>query len=154
MKSLGAIGMMVLALSLCNLMGRRHANNSNSNASGTETTSAKNSNTPTLEQAPPPPGKKPTPPPISAGVLNGKAIKLVQPTYPPIAKAAHVSGRVTVEVFIDENGDVFFAEAVSGDPLLQAAAIVAARQSKFTPTILAGKPVKVSGVVVYNFVEQ
>ena len=154
MKSLGAIGMMVLALSLCNLMGRRHANNSNSNASGTENTSAKNSNTPTLEQAPPPPGKKPTPPPISAGVLNGKAIKLVQPTYPPIAKAAHVSGQVTIQVMVDENGDVFAATAISGHPLLLAAAITAARASKFSPTKLAGKPVKVTGLVVYNFVEQ
>jgi|SRR5215468_7360034 len=150
MKSSIAIGMIVLALSLCNLMGRRKANNSNSKTSSTE-----NSNASALEQAPPPmPAKKPTPPPISAGIVNEKAIKLVQPPYPPIAKSAHVSGRVTVQVFIDENGDVFFAAALSGDPLLQAAAITAARQSKFTPTTLAGKPVKVTGVVVYNFVAQ
>src|SRR5689334_21540215 len=135
--------MLTLALSFCNLMGRRKANIANSKTSSTNAPSSGTSTTPM-------PAKKPTPPPISAGVVNGKATKLVQPPYPPIAKSAHVSGRVTVEVFIDENGDVFFAEAVSGDPLLQAAAIVAARQSKFTPTILAGKPVKVSGVVVYN----
>ena len=147
MKTLIAIGMLMLALSFCNLLGRRKASNSNGNSSNTNAAELGASSTPM-------PAKKPTPPPISVGVVNGKAIKLVQPPYPPIAKAAHVSGQVTVEVFIDENGDVFFAAAVSGHPLLQAAAIGAARQSKFTPTISAGKPVKVTGVVVYNFVEQ
>ena len=182
MKSFVAIGMLVLALSLCNLLGRRSANNSNSNTSSTETPSAENSNAPALEQAPPPltgaappavrtlnanensaaskppppPGTKPMPPraPISGGVLNGKAIKLVQPPYPPIARSAHASGQVRVQIVIDENGDVISASPVSGHPLLQAAAVAAARQSKFTPTMLSGQPVKVRGVLIYNFVAQ
>lgn len=149
MKSIVSIGMLVLALSLCNLMGRRSVNNSNSNTSRTE-----NSNASALEHAPPPPANKPTPVLTWAGVLNGKAIKLVQPVYPPIARPAHVSGEVRVQVVVDEEGNVILAAPESGHPLLQAAAVAAARQSKFTPTISAGKPVKVTGVVVYNFVEQ
>jgi protein TonB len=106
------------------------------------------------EDAPPPP-PKPTPrAPISGGVLNGKAVRLVQPQYPPIARSAHASGQVSVQITIDENGNVISAHAVSGHPLLQAAAVGAARASKFTPTKLSGQPVKVSGVIIYNFVAQ
>ena len=109
-----------------------------------------------IADEPPPPEAKPTPPraPISGGVLNGKAISLPKPAYPPIARAAHASGTVVVQVLIDENGNVVSARAVSGHPLLQAVAVGAARQAKFSPTKLSGQPVKVTGVIQYNFVAQ
>jgi protein TonB len=109
-----------------------------------------------VADAPPPPPPKPTPPkaPISGGVLNGKAVRLVQPPYPAIARSAHASGQVRVQITIDENGNVVSATPVSGHPLLQGAAVAAARQSKFTPTKLSGMPVKVTGVIIYNFVAQ
>lgn len=89
---------------------------------------------------------------ISAGVLNGKAVSKPQPAYPALAKAARASGTVTVQVTVDETGSVVAAEAVSGPPLLRAAAVQAARQAKFSPTLLSGEPVRVSGVLTYNFV--
>ena len=92
--------------------------------------------------------------PVAGGVMNGKAVRLVQPTYPAIARSAHASGTVTVQVLIDEEGNVTSAHAVSGHPLLQQSAVSAARASKFTPTKLNGQPVKVRGVIVYNFVAQ
>jgi len=109
-----------------------------------------------IADEPPPPEVKPTPPraPISGGVLNGKAISLPKPAYPPIARAAHASGTVVVQVLIDENGSVVSAHAVSGHPLLQAAAVGAAKQARFSPTKLSGQPVKVTGVIQYNFVSQ
>lgn len=109
-----------------------------------------------IAEEPPPPEAKPTPPraPISGGVLNGKAISLPKPAYPPIARAAHASGTVVVQVLIDENGNVVSARAVSGHPLLQAVAVGAARQARFSPTKLSGQPVKVTGVIQYNFVAQ
>ena len=109
-----------------------------------------------IADEPPPPEAKPTPPraPISGGVLNGKAISLPKPAYPPIARAAHASGTVVVQVLIDENGNVVSAHAVSGHPLLQAAAVGAARSARFSPTKLSGQPVKVTGVIQYNFVAQ
>jgi protein TonB len=109
-----------------------------------------------IADEPPPPAATPTPPraPISGGVLNGKAINLPKPAYPPIARAAHASGTVVVQVLIDENGNVVSAHAVSGHPLLQPAAVGAARQAKFSPTKLSGQPVKVTGVIQYNFVAQ
>src|SRR5690349_9308180 len=109
-----------------------------------------------IADEPPPPEAKPTPPraPISGGVLNGKAISLPKPAYPPIARAAHAAGTVVVQVLIDENGSVVSAHAVSGHPLLQAAAVGAAKQARFSPTKLSGQPVKVTGVIQYNFVAQ
>lgn len=90
--------------------------------------------------------------PISGGVMNGQAISLPRPDYPPIARSAHASGTVVVQVIIDEAGEVSVAHAVSGHPLLQAASVAAARQAKFSPTKLCGEPVKVTGVITYNFV--
>jgi periplasmic protein TonB len=109
-----------------------------------------------IADEPPPPEPKPTPraAPISGGVLNGKAISLPKPGYPPIARAAHASGTVVVQVLIDENGNVVSASAVSGHPLLIQAAVSAARSAKFSPTKLSGQPVKVTGVIQYNFVAQ
>lgn len=105
----------------------------------------------------PPPTPKPTPPPppktVSGGVVNGKAVSLVKPPYPPAAKAVRASGAVNVQVTIDENGNVISASAVSGHPLLRAAAESAARASKFSPTMLSGQKVKVTGVIVYNFTQ-
>src|SRR6266540_4298792 len=91
--------------------------------------------------------------PISGGVLNGKAISLPAPEYPAIARQAKASGAVAVQVTVDENGAVISAHAVSGHPLLQAAAVVAARQARFSPTLLMGEPVKVTGIIAYNFGE-
>ena len=88
----------------------------------------------------------------TGAVLNGKAISKPQPAYPPIAKAARASGTVTVQILVDEQGRVVSASAVSGHPLLQQAAVSAARQARFSPTLLSGQPVKVSGVITYNFV--
>ena len=91
---------------------------------------------------------------ISGGVLNEKAISLPQPTYPAAARAVRATGAVSVQVLVDEGGNVVFATALSGHPLLRAAAVSAARQARFAPTKLSGKPVKVSGVLTYNFSEQ
>lgn len=90
--------------------------------------------------------------PISGGVLNGKAITLPQPVYPAEARAARAAGTVSVQITIDEYGNVVAARAVSGHPLLQAAAVNAALQARFSPTFLMGEAVKVTGVLVYTFV--
>jgi TonB family protein len=88
---------------------------------------------------------------ISGGVLNGKATSLPKPSF-PAARAVNASGAVNVQVTIDENGDVISASAVSGHPLLRQVSEQAARASKFSPTKLEGQPVKITGVIVYNFV--
>jgi TonB family protein len=83
--------------------------------------------------------------------LSERRLYAPKPSYPAIAKAAGAGGTVTVRVTVDEEGNVVAAEAVSGHPLLHAAAVDAARRSKFKPTFLRGRPVKVAGVISYVF---
>lgn len=103
------------------------------------------------EQPSPEPTKR-TPKTISGGALNGKAINLPKPPYPSIARAAGASGTVIVQVTVDENGRVISASAISGHPLLKASAVQAAYGARFTPTLIDGQPVKVTGTISYNFV--
>ncbi|MDQ3820573.1 MAG: energy transducer TonB [Acidobacteriota bacterium] len=113
-----------------------------------------------VAEAPPPlPIKKetkPAEPPriVSKGVINGSAVYLPKPVYSTIARAAHASGQVTVQVLIDENGRVVSAKAVGGNPLLFADSVQAAYRARFTPTMLSEQPVKVSGIITYNFMMQ
>ena len=106
----------------------------------------------------PPPAPTPAPTPkriiASSRVLNGLAVSLPKPAYPPIAKQAGVQGPVNVQVLIDETGKVISAKAVSGSPLLMLAAQQAALGARFSPTILGDQAVKVSGLITYNFVLQ
>lgn len=117
-----------------------------STGTGTATTGSE-------EDAPPPKATpKPAPKTVSGGVLNGKATSLPKPPYPAAAKAVRAGGAVSVQVLISESGSVISANAVSGHPLLRAAAEGAARGARFSPTMLSGQAVKVSGVITYNFV--
>ncbi|MEJ7616039.1 MAG: energy transducer TonB [Pyrinomonadaceae bacterium] len=90
----------------------------------------------------------------SLGVIDGKAISKPAPPYPAIARTARVSGPVTVQIIVDEVGKVISARALKGHPLLLNAAVQAAYQARFTPTLLSNQPVKVSGIITYNFVLQ
>jgi TonB family protein len=96
-------------------------------------------------------GKQSDNSPDKNGVINGRAIKLVTPAYPDIARSAHASGEVIVRVLIDKEGKVMAAQVVDGHPLLQAASIKAAKATRFTPTWVEGNQVNVLGQIVYNF---
>lgn len=100
---------------------------------------------------PPPPVQPPPPKIISKGVITGLALALPKPAYPQIARQAGAEGTVSVQVLIDESGKVVSAKAVKGHPLLLAAAQQAALAARFSPTKLSDQPVKVSGVITYNF---
>ncbi|HSE30591.1 MAG TPA: energy transducer TonB [Pyrinomonadaceae bacterium] len=100
---------------------------------------------------PQPPAKKIV---VSKKVLNSEAISLPKPLYPPLARQIRLQGQVVVQVLIDERGKVISAQAVSGHDLLLVAAKNAALQARFTPTLIGDDPVKVSGVIIYNFVMQ
>lgn len=114
---------------------------------------------------PPPPTPKPTPKPEpiatpepprgpvvrSEGVLQGSAIRKATPTYPVMAKQVKAAGAVQVQVTISEQGRVIEAAVLNGHPLLRNAALEAAKQWIFTPTRLSQVPVKVQGVLTFNF---
>jgi hypothetical protein len=86
-------------------------------------------------------------PPVAGGMLNGKAIYLPMPEVP----AGEASGVVLVQVLVDEAGTVIEARAISGPNHLHAAAVNAARLAKFSPTLLMGEPVRVTGTLSFNF---
>ncbi len=91
---------------------------------------------------------------VSKGVVTSEALSLPKPAYPPLAKQMGVQGTVSVQVLIDETGKVISAKAISGHPALMSAAQRAALEARFSPTLLSEQPVKVSGVITYNFVLQ
>lgn len=88
---------------------------------------------------------------ISSGVLLGKAIRRATPIYPQLARQMRVTGTVHVEVVIDERGRVISASIMKGPPLLWSAALEAARRWVFRPTLLNGRPVRVTGVLIFRF---
>src|SRR3989442_2507441 len=105
-----------------------------------------------LDSEPPTdPLPKPLLKPVSGGVLNGQALNLPAPTYPDAAKRTRTAGTVTVDVVVDETGQVLSAQASSGPQLLREASVQAALKARFSSTKLSGQPVKVTGVINYKF---
>ena len=113
---------------------------------------AQESKQPSSSSQPPADDKQAPTAPVSGGVLNGKAISLPKPVYPLAAKCVGAGGTVIVEVTLDESGKVISARALSGHTLLQAPCVAAARQARFSPTLISGRAVKVLGTITYNFV--
>jgi TonB family C-terminal domain len=94
-------------------------------------------------------GSKPT-----FGVATGKLISVPKPEYPAAAKSNRISGSVTVEVEIDEQGKVVSARSLNGPIELRSVAEGAAMKARFTATKLSGQGVTVKGVITFNFSPQ
>jgi periplasmic protein TonB len=106
-----------------------------------------------VEPPPPAEAKRQNPPRVvSKGVITSQAISLPKPVYSAIAKRMGIQGTVSVQVLVDETGSVISAKVISGSPFLTSEAHKAAMQARFSPTLLGDQPVKVSGVITYNFV--
>lgn len=89
--------------------------------------------------------------PVEVGSLVGRAAQTVAPTYPQTARAARVSGRVTVFLLVDERGNVEAIRRTEGPELLKRAAEDAARRWKFRPSVIDGRPARVTGSIQFNF---
>ncbi len=89
--------------------------------------------------------------PVSVGPLTALATQKVSPSYPSIAKAARVSGIVTVYMVVNEKGTVESVQRADGPVQLQAAATDAARRWKFRPTVVDGQPARIAGFISFNF---
>src|SRR5262245_29556052 len=107
-----------------------------------------------VEKPPDPAAVKPQTQKVPSVVLISKVVSLPQPPYPNLARQIRRQGPVNVQILVDEQGKVISAQVVSGDPLLTTAAREAAMRARFTPTVLNGQPVKIQGVITYNFVLQ
>lgn len=111
----------------------------------------------TVDIGPPPPPRvvtpSPPPPPVRPGgiIRAPQKIHHVAPTYPAIAQSARVSGVVILDALIAEDGSVRDVKVLQSVPLLEAAAVGAVRQWRFTPTLLNGLPVQVIMTVTVTF---
>jgi protein TonB len=94
---------------------------------------------------------EPPPPPRPGVTTRSESLKQVQPEYPSIARVAGQKGVVTVEVSINERGDVVSARAIAGPPMLRDSATAAARRWKFKPATRDGKPITSTSTISFNF---
>jgi len=79
---------------------------------------------------------------LSAGVAAGLLIAKSPPVYPPIAKAARVSGTVVLHVAVSVTGSVKELHVVSGPMMLQQSALDAVKTWRYQPYMLNGEPVE------------
>jgi len=84
---------------------------------------------------------------ISAGVAVGNLIQKTSPVYPPIAKAARVSGTVVLQATISKTGTIENLRVISGPAMLQQAALDAVRSWRYRPYLLNNDPVEVETTV-------
>jgi TonB family protein len=72
--------------------------------------------------------------------------------YPPAARTVQAAGLVSVDVVINEDGKVIWAKVLEGHPLLYAAALRAACQTRFKPVVdCLKRRLKTNTVIYYNF---
>jgi TonB family protein len=89
--------------------------------------------------------------PLISGVLNMKILNEPLPTYPQKAKDMNIQGRVEVQLLINEDGEVIFANPLSGPEEFWAECVKAAVTARFKPARLSGEPVKITGRVNFDF---
>jgi TonB family protein len=89
--------------------------------------------------------------PLISGVLNMKVISEVLPSYPQKAKDKRIEGRVEVQLLVNEDGEVIFANPLSGPEEFWAESVKAAVAARFKPNKLSGEPVKITGRVIFDF---
>jgi protein TonB len=92
---------------------------------------------------------------ISSGVAAGLILQKVMPVYPPIAKATHTAGAVTLQAIISKTGTIENLRVIGGPAMLQQASVDAVKQWRYRPFLLNGEPVEVETTiaVIYSLGE-
>jgi protein TonB len=101
--------------------------------------------------APPPKVATPQKLRVSSGVAEGLKIHDVTPTYPQMARIAHIQGDVLLQATISKSGVIENLHGVQGHPILIQAAMDAVKQWKYKPYILNGEPVEVETTIKVQF---
>lgn len=86
---------------------------------------------------------------IDVDVINGRAVSLPRPAGWPVGN--RTGGSVSVDVLVDKGGSVESAGVISGPKDFHELSRDAACRAKFSPTLINGKPVMVTGRITYNF---
>ena len=88
---------------------------------------------------------------VSQGVSKVCWCSKVKPTYPPLARQAHIQGTVVLQAVISKDGSIENLHVISGHPMLVPAAMDAVKQWKYKPYFLNGEPVEVETTINVNF---
>ncbi len=88
------------------------------------------------------------------GLMKGKVLNMTKPEYPLEAKRSHISGSVIFKITVDEVGNISTVKTLCGPPILVKSAESSIRQAQMEATIVAGKSVKITGIIIYNFTLQ
>jgi len=112
-----------------------------------------------LTGVPPPPSQPPEPPAqkivrVGPGVREPRRVAGGPPDYPAMARMARVQGTVILEAVINDRGTIERVKVLRSVPLLDAAAIAAVQNWRYTPTLLNGVPVSVLMTITINFTLQ
>jgi protein TonB len=91
---------------------------------------------------------------VGSGVTQGLLIKRVDPIYPTIAAINRVQGVVLLGATISKEGTIKDLQVISGNPLLNGAAIDAVKQWRYRPYVMNGEPVEVDTQIIVNFTLQ
>ncbi len=86
---------------------------------------------------------------ILAQEARRKVIARTAPTYPELAKKAHLTGKVKIEVVVNPAGTVTAAKPVGGSPIFENSALEAVKQWKFEAAQTTTKT-----VIVLEFADQ
>src|ERR1039458_8703447 len=86
-----------------------------------------------------------------SGSPDLRIVKQTPPVYPPLAKAAHVSGEVKLQVEIGKDGHVTGTKVVSGPPMLVGSAQACVKQWLYEPVLVDARPVSTSTTVTIKF---
>jgi TonB family protein len=97
------------------------------------------------------PGPKPRPLAVTTETLKHHRISGALPVYPEAAKKAGIQGVVSVNVTVDEQGNVSQAESWVGEQVLAQAAIQAVKKWKYRPVLIEDEPFAFSGEMVFTF---
>jgi protein TonB len=113
--------------------------------------------------APPPRSPDPpTPPPVpniqrvapirvASTVQASRLIRKVDPSYPQLARIAHLEGTVVAEARITVSGTIDSLKIISGNSLFFQSVIDAVKQWRYEPTLLSGEPIDVITTITVNF---
>jgi TonB family protein len=99
----------------------------------------------------PQPAEQSGPARVAGGVMAGQILSKVLPVYPPVAKAAGVTGAVILHAIISAEGDVVNLQIVSGPEMLRMSAIESVRQWKYKPYLLNGQPTEVDTTITVTY---
>ncbi len=104
-----------------------------------------------IDDAPPPPPEEDEVFEFFAVSEKPKLLHKETPKYPDLARRAGIEGRVTVMVTISKKGDVLDAKVLKSIPMLDDAALNAAKKCKFKPAKQRDRFVKVKMSIPFDF---